>query len=56
MRLSEKRVVITGANGFVGRHLVNALREIDSSDTLLKDISGNSLDSRKKHLIKSSLD
>ena len=56
MRLSEKRVLITGANGFVGRHLVNALREIDSSVTLLKDINGNSLDIRKKNLIKSSLD
>ena len=56
MRLSEKRVLITGANGFVGRHLVNALNGMDSSVTLLKDINGNSLDIRKKDLIKSSLD
>ena len=56
MRLSEKRVLITGANGFVGRHLVNALNGMDSSVTLLKDINGNSLDIRKKNLIKSSLD
>ena len=56
MRLSEKRVIITGANGFVGRHLVNALNGMDSSVTLLKDINGNSLDIRKKNLIKSSLD
>jgi UDP-glucose 4-epimerase len=56
MRLSEKRVIITGANGFVGRHLVNALNGMGSSVTLLKDINGNSLDIRKKDLIKSSLD
>lgn len=56
MRSSEKRVLITGENGFVGRHLVNGLKESGSSVVMLKDLDGNRLDIRKKEIFKSRID
>jgi len=56
MGLSEKRISITGENGFVGRHLVNALKELNSEVMLPKDLNGNSLDIRNKDLIWGKID
>lgn len=56
MRLSEKQIAITGENGFVGRHLVNALKELNSSVITLRDLDGNSLDVRNKELIQIKMD
>ena len=56
MGLSEKRISITGENGFVGRHLVNALKELNSEVILPKDLNGNRLDIRNKDLIRGKID
>lgn len=56
MGLSEKRISITGENGFVGRHLVNALKELNSEVILPKDLNGDRLDIRNKDLIRGKID
>lgn len=56
MGLSEKRISITGENGFVGRHLVNALKELNSEVILLKDLNGKSPDIRNQDFIRSSIE
>ena len=55
MKLSEKRILVTGEDGFVGMHLVNALRELNSSTVSLKDQNGNSIDIRDRDLIRGKL-
>jgi len=55
MKLSEKRVSVTGEDGFVGRYLVNALKELNSSTVSLKDQSGMRLDIRDRDLIKGKI-
>lgn len=52
MKLSEKRIVVTGENGFTGRYLVNALRDLNSSTVSLKDQDGRRLDLRDRDRIK----
>lgn len=56
MGLSEKRISITGENGFVGRHLVNALKELNSEVILPKDLNGKSPDIRNQDLVRSSIE
>lgn len=56
MSLSEKRISVTGENGFVGRHLVNALKELGSFVLMLRDHAGNRLDIRKKDLFQGRID
>lgn len=55
MKLSEKRISVTGEDGFIGRYLVNALRELNSSTVSLKDQNGKSLDIRDRDLIKGKI-
>ena len=52
MKLSEMRISVTGEDGFIGRHLVNALKELNSSIASLKGQNGRSLDIRDMDLIK----
>lgn len=52
MKLSEKRISVTGEDGFIGRYLVNALRDLNSSLVSLKDQNGKRLDIRDRDLIK----
>lgn len=56
MSVSQKRISITGENGFVGRHLVNSLKELGSSIISLKDPQGNRPDIRKKELFEGRMD
>ncbi|HPW72783.1 MAG: NAD-dependent epimerase/dehydratase family protein [Methanothrix sp.] len=52
MGLSEKTILITGEEGFAGRHLLHALKRLNSSMVSLKDQNGKRVDIRDKDLIR----
>lgn len=52
MNLNGKRILVTGSNGFVGRHLVEELKRQDVEVVTLTDQNGNRIDVRDWQKIK----